>query len=308
MSELEASVDWDDRRYFLAVARATSLRKAADRLGVSRSTVLRRVSALEEALGVRLFERLQNGYFTTPAGDELLSSAERMEQEAIASARRLAGRDAQLTGKIRITMPGAFASHLLMPDLAAFSRAHPGITLDIAPDYSVVDLAKREADVAIRLTNDPPDDLVGRRILTIGKAGYVSKELLPDADDPSSAPPLTWIGWTDAPSSLQWVMETDYPDIPIETIVNDPVATLEAAKAGLGMALLPCFMGDAAPELYRLPPGKLLFHTDMWILTHEDLRKTARIRKFMDFMSDAILRRRDLLEGKNPRDLPTVSL
>lgn len=299
--------DWDDYRIFLAVARGNSVRKAAGELGVSHSTVLRRVTAFEEALGVRLFERLPTGYFTTEAGDELYHSARRIEEETTAANRRIAGRDTQLNGTISVTMPGVFATHLLMPDLAAFRQAHPGIELEVIPTYSLADLARREADVAIRVSNDPPEDLFGRRILQIAKAVYVCADHLPDSEHGAVSPSLRWIGRTGTPSLLQWMQVSDFPDIPIGPVISDPHAALEAVKAGMGMAMLPCFMADADPDLYRMPPGTLV-RRDLWVLTHEDMRNTARIRKFITFMAEALLKHRDLLEGKMAQDLPIRQL
>ncbi len=290
-------IDWDDYRFFLAVAQETSVRKAASVLGVSHSTVLRRITVLEETLGVRLFERLPTGYFTTEAGDEIRNSALRIEEETTAINRRIAGRDSHLSGLISVTMPSVFATHLLMPDLAAFRRAHPGIELEIIPTYSLADLAKREADVAIRVSNDPPENLFGRRILQIAKAAYVCEDYLPDFEREAGQLPLRWIGGTGSPMSLQWMQVDDYPGMLDGPIINDPHAVLEAVKAGMGMAMLPCFIADADPHLYRMPPGTLV-HRDLWVLTHEDMRNTARIRKFISFMADAILKHRDLLEGK----------
>ncbi|NOX82759.1 MAG: LysR family transcriptional regulator [Alphaproteobacteria bacterium] len=295
-------VSWDNRRIFLAVARAASLSKAADTLGLSRSTIMRRITALEEELGTRLFERLPEGYFTTEAGDEMLHSAERIETEANTVDRRISGRDAELTGKIRIAIPGVLATHLLMPDFTEFARANPNIKLEIAPNYEMVDLAKREADVAIRVSNNPPQDLIGRRILTMARAAYVNKDYLPHQQSGrKKAPALSWIGWSDDPSSQQWMKETDFPDTPIGSIIEDPHATLNAIRAGLGMAVLPCFMGDATAGVYRMPPGSLVLQSDVWVLTHQDMRNTARIRKFTSFIADALLRHRALVEGKKPK-------
>lgn len=299
-------VNWDDYRIFLAVARNASVRKAAGTLGVSHSTVLRRISALEDALGVRLFERLPTGYFTTPAGEDLVRSAQRIEEEDIAAGRWIAGQDSQLSGKIRVTILDAFVTHLLMPDLADFSRVHPDIELEVVPTYALANLAKREADVAIRLSNDPPDDLVGRRLLHLAKAAYVTADLLSGASGKASAPHLRWIGWPGDAPSPQWIEDSDFPDIPMGLRIADPAAQVAAAKAGLGMAMLPCFMADAEPDLYRMPPGTLQPHKDVWVLTHRDLRNTARIRTFTGFIARALLRHRDLLEGRCPRDLPSV--
>lgn len=299
--------NWDDYRYFLAVARETSVRKAAHVLDVSHSTVLRRITGLEETLGVRLFDKMPTGYFTTEAGDDLVRSALRIEEEAIIANRRVAGHDNQLSGKISLTIPCAFATHLLMPDLAAFRHAHPGIELEIIPTYSIADLAKREADVAIRVSNDPPDYLFGRRLVEVAKAAYVCEDYLPKSQAlkaiQKESSSLRWIGWTDLPSASQWRQESDFPDLPVGAIINDHYAALEAVKAGVGMAILPCFMADAEPRIYRMPPGTLIIRS-LWILTHEDMRNTARIRKFISFMADAILKHSDLLEGKKPNTLP----
>lgn len=293
--------NWDDYRFFLAIARHASVRKAAMTLDVSHSTVLRRITAFEDALKVRLFERTPTGYFTTEAGDELLPIAQRVEEETTNASRRIAGRDNELSGKIRVTMPGILATHLLMPDLAAFRRLHPSIELHITPAYSLANLSKQEADVAIRISNDPPENLFGRRIVKVFRSAYISEDYLPSTPRGDDTPPLSWIGMIDAQSSFQWMEDSGFPDIPIGAIIGDPHATLEAVKAGIGMAILPCYMADTQPDLYRMPPAKLQPHSDLWILTHEDMRNTARIRKFISFMADAILLHRNLLEGKRPR-------
>ena len=297
MAEIDPSLNWDDWRYFLAVVRHSSVRKAAADLSVSRSTVLRRIDALEQSLGARLFERLPNGYFTTPSGDDLMDAALRMEAAVNSVQRRVAGRDAELTGPIRITMPGTFATHLLAPHLAQFSAEHPNITLHLNMGYSMADLERREADIAIRVSNDPPADLVGRRVLTMARAAYISKALYKKSK-PKDAATLKWIGWGHSVQSPQWLEETDHPNLPIGAIIEDPHATFEAVKAGMGLAVLPCYMGDNDPALQRMPPGNTTLNADLWVLTHEDLRKTARIRKFMTFIAEALLAHRPLIEGR----------
>ncbi len=249
-------------------------------------------------MGVRLFERLPTGYCMTAAGEEMLRSAERMEREANDVDRRLQGSDARLTGEIRITMPAAFATHLLMPEIAAFRRAYTDIRLDILTANAMADLAQREADVAIRMSNNPPDDLVGRRVLKMAAAGYVSADHLPGADSKVVLSDLNWLAWSDDPRTRQWIRDSDYPDVPVGAVINDPLVALEAARAGLGMAMLPCFLGDPTPDLHRMPPGNLKLRTDLWVLTHADLSKTARIRRFTTFITEAILRHRNRLEGK----------
>ena len=295
--------NWDDHRFFLAVARQTSLKKAAEVLGVNRSTVLRRITAFEKELGVRLFDRLPNGYFTTAAGDEILESAAKMEAEASEVRRRIAGRDTRLSGTIRVSLSGPLATYVLMPDFAAFSEHHPDIKLELMTSYNMPDLDRREADVAIRISNDPPDDLVGRRIVKVARAVYMGAAFLTAEDNPhpQSASSLNWIGWSVDPSSMQSIEDSNFPDRPVDAVVTDPYATVKALEAGMGMSILPCYMGDSESGLCRIPGGNLRWSTDLWVLTHKDLRNTSRIRKFTDYISEALVRQRDLLEGNSER-------
>ena len=292
--------NWDDLRYFLAVARKGSIRGAAILLGVNHSTVSRRIDAFEKKLDVRLFERLPSGYFITQAGEEMLQSAERIEGEVNTINRRVIGRDMRLSGVLRVTLHDALAQKLLMPDLVAFSQAYPGIDLEILVSHSMANLSRREADIAIRISNDPPDTLVGRRILKLFTAIYASEDYLRhhDLDDGGCA--LTWTGWNDKVRDPQWVCQSPYPKAPARHRIFSPLTQLEAAKAGLGLSILPCFLGDTEPTLRRLPPATATPSRDIWILTHEDLRHTARVNKFVDFIAKAILAKRDLLEGRCP--------
>ncbi|MBI3452433.1 MAG: LysR family transcriptional regulator [Rhodospirillales bacterium] len=294
-------MNWDDLRIFLAVVRSGSVRAAANALGVNHSTVSRRIDAFEKKLEVRLFERLPTGYLTTAEGEDMLQGAQRIEAEYAALDRRVVGRDARLTGLVRVTMPGALATLLLIPDLARFTEAYPDIEIELDASYKVADLSRREADVAIRLTNDPPDRLVGRRLLKFAKAIYASHTYLARRARVGEPPSFSWISWDDPSSGPQWAQNSPYPKAPIRHRVGDPAALLAAVKADMGIAMLPCFMGDAEPSLRRLAAADPVHGRDLWLLTHEDLRRTARIRKFLDFMADAILRHRDLLEGRRPQ-------
>ena len=304
------SDNWDDLRIFLAVARKTSIRQAAIKLNVSHSTVLRRIDRFESHLGIRLFERQPDGYFMTTAGEELLTSAVQVEEEIIAAARRVAGHDQQVNSMITVTLPDIFCSHLLMPDFAAYQRANPEILLEIAPGYKMANLARREADVAIRVSNNPPDDLVGRRVLDMARATYGRRDLVEKYGE-KCAETIGWISWnTDqaphqrseksahhGPVSQQWKEESDFPDAPTSICIPDPVTALAAAKQGMGIVLLPCFVGDPEPDLCRLPPGSFHRSTNIWVLTHEDLRNTARIKNFTGFIYDAIRKHHRLIEG-----------
>ena len=292
--------NWDDLRYFLAVARKGSIRGAAAGLKVNHSTVSRRIDAFEKKLDVRLFERLSTGYLITQAGEEMLQSAEQVEGEIAAIDRRVVGRDARLSGLLRVTLHESLAQKLLMPDLAVFCETYPGIELELIVSQSMANLAKREADVAIRISNDPPDTLVGRRVLKYAAAIYASKDYLSRHDFTCGGKNLTWIGWNDAVSDPQWVRDSPYPEAPARNRIFNPQAQLEATKAGMGLSMLPCFMGDTEPTLRRVPPATTSPGRDIWLLTHEDLRNTARVRRFLDFMAEAMLAKRDLIEGRCP--------
>ncbi|MFZ1492805.1 MAG: LysR family transcriptional regulator, partial [Candidatus Competibacter denitrificans] len=156
-------MDWDDYRYFLAIEQAGSVLAAAKRLGVNHTTVLRRIASLEKRLGVRLFERLRTGYTPTAAGEELREVIGRVQQMLINAEHQLAGKDLQLSGIVRIATTDTLSSSLLLPHLGAFRRLHPRIQLQVVSSHQMVNLTHREADVAIRATNHPPDNLLGRK-------------------------------------------------------------------------------------------------------------------------------------------------
>jgi DNA-binding transcriptional LysR family regulator len=300
-------MDWDNLRFFLAVARKGSIRAASVDLSVNHSTVTRRISAFEKKLGVRLFERLPNGYVLTHTGEEMMKSAQHVEEEIIKLDRQVIGRDAQLNGSLRVTMPNALATHLIMPDITAFTELYPNIQLELAFSNEEFNLRKREADVAIRMTPNPPDYLVGRQILQPAKGVYASHDYL-KRNNPELAPDkMRWIGWENAKQQPEWNKASQFSSSPIMHIADDLVAQLEAMKSGMGIAMLPCFLADTDPSVRRL---ELLDMSStcgaLWILTHEDLRATGRVRAFINFMLSAFELHRPLLEGRNYNPTPTI--
>ena len=294
-------MDWDDLRFFLAVARKGSIRAASSGLAVNHSTVLRRINAFEEKIGVRLFERLPTGYVLTPTGEEMVDSAQRIEDEVVKLDRQVIGRDAQLSGVLRVTMPLILATHLLAPELAAFTAAYPGIQLEIAASDEEFNLKKREADVAIRITSNPPEYLVGRKILRPAKGIYASHVYLKQHDPVNSPEKMNWLGWDDSVSDPQWVKESVFPSSPVHHQADNLLVQLEIAKADMGLAMLPCFIADPIESLERLHllPASENSCGDLWILTHQDLRATARVKAFMGFMLEVFNRHLDLLEGRS---------
>ncbi len=291
-------MNWDDLKIFLAVAREGSARAAAHRLGVHHSTVTRRIEALESSQNVRLFDRLPSGYALAIAGEELLQAVTRIEDEINGIELHILGQDAQLRGDIRVTLPDAMATDLLMPDFVNFMETYPEVNLEILISYGVFSLSKREADVAIRITQNPPEHLVGRKVVCYHCATYASQAYLDTHDLPHDTKNAHWIGWDSPTPYPDWVRKSEFPTIPIRGRMNNPVAQLAAAKVGLGMARLPCFLGDPEPALQRVPPGESAPCQDVWLLTHKDLISTVRIQTFMNFMADAFHKKLPLLEGR----------
>jgi DNA-binding transcriptional LysR family regulator len=295
-------MQWDDLRYVLAVASAGSLAGAARSLGVNHTTVLRRVDAFEKNLGLRLFERLPTGYVLTAGGEELIATARHVDETVTALERKLAGQDLRLSGVVRVTTTDTLMGSILPEILAEFRETHPGIQVEIAVSNLMLNLTKRDADVAIRPANDPPGTLIGRRVAKVAFAIYASPRYLAKHRT-SKLADHRWIGPDDSlagTSVAQW-MRSQLAQSEIALRADSFLALRQAAQAGLGLAALPCYLGDTASDLVCVHRPIPEMETALWILTHEDLRHTARIRAFTEFSANALSRRRPLLEGARAR-------
>lgn len=279
--------NWDDLRVFLAVARTGSLSGAARNLGVNHSTVFRRIAGFEATLGVRLFERLPNGYALTLAGEEALGIVERIEADVATLDRTVTGQDLRLSGTVRITAIDMLAFWLLPDHLARFRAAYPGIEIEMVVGNEALNLSRRETDIALRIGNTPPETLVGRRVGRLDFAIYGAPAYCAARTDLELAE-HDWIGLDSAHAPLVRRFEQFLPSVrPV--IRSDSVAcTVRLAKAGLGLAVLPCAIADRKPDLIRLAEVPDTFGLDLWLLTHEDLRHTARIRAVLDFLATAL--------------------
>ena len=294
---MNANADnWDDLRIFLAVARAGSLSGAARSLGVNHSTVFRRIGAFERALDGRLFDRLPGGYVLTAAGEEMRESAERVEAEIAALGRKVVGQDLRLSGTVRIATIDMLAVWLLPRHLAAFRTAYPGIEIEIVVSNAAVNLSRHEADVALRVGSQPPESLVGRRGGRLVFACYGASSMH-DRDEGLPLAERDWIGFDSDHEALVRRFARFLPKVRPIYRVNSIAAAVAAAKAGLGLAPLPCGIADLEPDLVRIAPLPDAFTLDLWLLTHEDLRRTARIRAFLDFLASALTAEAPLLEG-----------
>jgi DNA-binding transcriptional LysR family regulator len=283
---------WDDLRLVLAVADARGLAPAAERLGLNASTVFRRLGQIESRLGLTLFERHRTGYVPTAPGQEMTALARRMDADATALALRLAGRAPAPSGEVRVTTNDALLVALLTPHLARFRSEHPAITLDVILSNEALNLSRRDADVAIRATDSPPDTLVGRRLATIAWAVYGL----------AGVPRHEGERWVtigdDLAAGGNRPVRLHAPPERIVLKVNSVLGLAEAVEAGIGIGALPCFVADTRPRLVRLEPPDTALSASLWLLTHPDLRTAPRVRAFLDSMAAGIAAERGRLAGE----------
>lgn len=292
------SMNWDDLKYFLAVCRAGSIRAAAKELDVNHATVSRRINNFESALNQRLFERTPTGYVRTKAAEEIFLEASHLEERLNSVERKVAAKDKTLKGEIRVTLADVIAQCLLMEEFAAFSQLYPEINIEVIDSARSFNLINREADVAIRICNQPPEHLVGRKLADVHRACYISKLHADKLDDPKWLAEQNWIGWSDKMRRPIGKIAQEYPKFESKHSIVSAVLQAQACRNGMGVSVLPCFMGDIDPELIRIPPYTTEHKFDMWILSHPDLRKNAKIQTFVRFITEKIFARKALIEGE----------
>ncbi|MDH3981116.1 MAG: LysR family transcriptional regulator [Gammaproteobacteria bacterium] len=291
-------MQWNDLTVVLAICRAGTLSGAARALNLNHSTVFRRLNAIEEKMGVRFFERLQQGYVMTEAGEAAMRAAERIDEEVLGLSRELVGKDLRLQGSIRVTAPEGLSIHFLGTHIGQFCRLHPDIHVDLVVTSSDLRLSRREADLAVRVTSHPPDTSLGRHICRFrfcmyASRAYLKKNFHGKLEDYDWLMPDDGIDWL--PASI-WRKELR-PQARVVMSSDNTLVLVNAAKNDLGVIPLPCFWGDSEKKLVRVidPPDELTL--DLWLLTHQDLRHTARVRALMTFLHEALQQQKDLIEG-----------
>jgi len=289
-------LSWDDLAVILAVARSPSVRAAADLLGVAHTTLTRRIEAAETALGVVAFLRGSKGYAPTDAGQLIIAHAERMESEAETLQRAVAGGDRTLSGVVRVTMPPTILTHLVAAQLPLFRRQFPAIDLHIAAGHALMDLERQQADVAVRAQQSPAQDLVGVRIGAVHEAVYARPDLIQRQSIPGG-PPLSLIPWGVGNAFLKRASQFGFASPTLGPVCSDVMSQCALAEAGLGAAILPCFVGDRSSELIRLTPGKPLPAQTIWVLNHADLRRSARVRAAAEFLVKTLRGAKAALDG-----------
>ena len=293
-------MEWGHLRYFLELARTGSLSSAARRIGVDRNTVARRVGALEEQLGVSLFERGPQGWTRTAAGEELADLASQVEEDVLRLARRADAQDQALDGSVRLTTAAHLAAQLLCPALPELRARHPGLVLEIAADQRTFDLTRREADLALRMGRPRDAGLVTRKLSDVVYGFYASlayaaarrrglvdfeRDLFVGLDESlASTPHERWVGKLG-------------PNRRVVFRTNATASLQSAARAGLGVAILPRYVGDRDRELARIE-GPEPAHHELWLLVHGDLRRVPRVRAVIEWVDWLVEKSRALLTGR----------
>ncbi len=290
-------MNWDDMRVFLALAREGTVSGAGRALGVKHTTVARRIRAFEERLGTRLFDRLPDGYAMTQAAENMFERALAMEGLVQAVDREVFGQDAELAGSLKLTVAHDLANRLILPKLGAFTEAYPHIDLQLLTTTGLVDLAAREADIAVRLTAKPPDYLVGREVMPMRHGVYGTSRTLRELTDPVRV--ILFRSDVDHPP---WVTE-NFSNARTVLRVDDVSSMAAATRNHLGLSRMPCYIGDSDAGLRRLDVPLKLSDWGVWILSHIDLRATARVRVCREFLLETIEQQRPLIQGENSRYL-----
>ena len=290
LQERTGTLDWNDLRTVLAVARAGSLAGAARTLELRHSTVFRRIEQAEARLGARLFERSRSGWTPNPQGEAVARAATEMESAALGAERAISGADTRLEGTIRIATSELLAGHLLLPLLRPFLAQHPGIEIECDVSNRNVDLTRREADLALRATPQPPDTLVGRHVASMRYAVYASKDVLGRRQGAPVLQQLPWVGFDERIAHFQiakWFRDA-LPEVRPRLRLDSMSALMKAAAAGLGAVLLPTFAAAQEPALVRVTAEIVGPEMGLWLLSHPELRGNARVRALAAHLAQAV--------------------
>ena len=291
---------WDDYRYFLVLARTGSVRGAAQQLGVNASTVTRRLDALEQNLGVLLFTRSAKGLRITPEGAEVVERIDQVGLQLRDIESELKGRNQRLEGQIRVAMPDVLAVNFLLADLAPFTVQYPGIDLQIMPGYQNLNLRTGETDVAIRATENPPEDMVGRPLSRIALAAYGSRRYIAEHEVMVDSTNAAWIDWArdgEVMALYRQLQETHFPTVRAHVRCDQIFMQHACIRAHMGIGILPCFVGESDDTLMRLPHMPVHAGPNLWLLTHPDLRSARRVTVFMEYIRDVFAHREQELVG-----------
>ncbi|GLQ30423.1 LysR family transcriptional regulator [Litoribrevibacter albus] len=297
---------WETLQIINAVASHGSLRRASEILGISHSTASRQLRAFEKSLGTQIFERTTKGFILTQAGEDLVATSLHVEDLIKDVERKLQGYDEKLEGSISVTMPEALYP-LIIKDIKEFCAIYPEIEISLSTSTAFVNLLRREADVAIRFTNTPDLELVGRsvgkvRVAIYGAKNYLksrslgSQSLTSQSLTPQSLDQHHWIDWEDQNTVFSQWLKAHVPEAKIACKVTNSWMFRDAIEQGFGLAVVPCLTGDREPNWERLEIIQDI-QPDLWVLSHKDLRTTARVKKFREYIYKVLLDKKSLIEA-----------
>ena len=297
--------DWENLKALLAVVRAGRLTVAAKRLHVDHSTLSRRISALEESLGTKLFDRRAGGYALTEEGKALVEEAETVESAAMRIQSRLDNATPRLAGCVRIGTPEGFGTYFLAGQLARFTSQHPDLDLEFVASPSLFSLSKREADLAISMSRPTQGALHARKLADYELGLYASRSYLArngPVEDRAQIARHPWIGYI---SDLMWTPELEYfqqisREIHPRIRISNTVTQMKAVCGAVGLGVLPCFMAAHEPELARLLPEEIRIFRSYWLVTHSGARELARIKAATDFVQKCVQENRDVFLPSGP--------
>jgi len=291
--------DWDDYRFFLSIAETGNVSSASRQLGVNHSTVSRRLQQLEDRLGVKLFDRVPGGYSLTSAGDTVLEAALRAKKSLAEASDRVLARDTRLSGRLKFSAPENLLQTVVLPKLGAFQDRYPDIVLQIEGLDDIVSIQGYDADIALRVTRRPAEGLAGHKLADKSVALYASHGYVEKAGGLTgfvAYPDHVWLGREPLGKRPAWVDE-HYVQARRNLELPSSSALHIAARSGLGIAELPCRIGDTDAKLRRVPPMKSRKDNELWLLYRRDLEFTARLNAFREFLTNMISLERDLFDG-----------
>ncbi len=297
------NMDWSILRDFIAVAETGGLSQAARKLRISQPTLSRRIAALEEQLKAQLFQRTPRGLLLTDAGEHVLAGARRVEEEALAIERQAEAAQQTLTGTVRISVTEGLGALWLPKQLAAFHAKYPSVCVEVLVDNRAANLVRREADIAVRLFRPDQPDLIARQVGDLVIGLYGSRDYLARHGTPTNVADLKQhylVGFDESMGQHKEVQRLERC-FSAEKIVHRSssfVGQLQATLAGIGLGAHDCVLADAEPSLQRILPENFEYRMEIWLVTHADMRRSARIRAVYDFLAEIIGANHNRLAGK----------
>lgn len=291
-------LNWDDYRYFLAVARTGTISAAAKTLAVDHATVARRIERLERHLGRKLFDRLQTGYVLTSEGERVVPTAELLDEAVTANSPSPDRTNMPLSGTVRIGAPDGFGTYFLAPRIGLLLDNHPGLEIQLVASARLFNLSRRETDIAIALAMPGEGRVLARKLVDYKLCLYASQTYLDKTGAPSTLNDLKGRRFAGYIEDLLFTPELDYlpqvsPQIRAQFSSANLIAQLNATVAGFGFAVLPCFMADAHPSLIRVLQGRVSIRRSFWLLMHADGANVSRTRSVANFIYEIAEANRD---------------